>query len=69
MVTYLDHKVTVENMRNFSKFLMFKSKSDFGRKKIETGDLSLVRGRDRIYCYFLLFAELSPYHGLSSLYC
>jgi hypothetical protein len=47
---------------------MFKSKSDFGRKKIETGDLSLVRGRDRIYCYFLLLAELSPYHGLSSLY-
>jgi hypothetical protein len=50
-------------------FLMFKSKSDFGHKSSETGDLSQLRGPDRLYCYFPLFAELSPYHGLSSLYC
>jgi hypothetical protein len=39
-------------MRNFSTFLMFKSKSDFGLKGSETGDVSLLHGQDRIYCYF-----------------
>jgi hypothetical protein len=48
---------------------MFKSKSNFGCKGSETGYLSQLRGQDMIYCYFPLFAELSPYHGLSSLYC
>jgi hypothetical protein len=41
--------------------LMFKSKSDFGRKDSETGNLSQLHGQDRIYGYFSLFAELSPY--------
>jgi hypothetical protein len=49
--------------------LMFKSKSDFSRKDSETGNLSQLHGQDRIYDYFSLFAELSPYHCLSSLYC
>jgi hypothetical protein len=34
--------------------LMFKYKSDFGRKGIETGNLSQLRGQDRIYCYIPL---------------
>jgi hypothetical protein len=50
-------------------FLMFKTKPDFGRKGSETGNLSQLRGQDRIYCYFLLFDESSPYHCLSSIYC
>jgi hypothetical protein len=61
--------VTVGKPRNFYTSLMFKSKSDFGRKGSEAGKLSQLRGKDRIYCYFSLFAELSPYHCLSLLYC
>jgi hypothetical protein len=33
---------------------MLKSKSDFGRKGSETGNLSWLRGQDNIYRYFPL---------------
>jgi hypothetical protein len=49
--------------------LMFRSKSDFGRKGSRTCILSQLPNWDRIYRYFPLFAELSPYHYLSLPYC
>jgi hypothetical protein len=44
---------------------MLRSKSDFGRKGSRNGSLGQLHDWDRTYRYFLLFAELSPYHCLS----
>jgi hypothetical protein len=35
-------------------YLMFKSKSDFGRSGSETGNLSWLHGQNSIYRYFPL---------------
>jgi hypothetical protein len=45
--------------------LLLRCKSDFGRKGSRTGSLSQLHDWDRTYRYFLLFAELSPYHCLN----
>jgi hypothetical protein len=44
---------------------MLRSKSDSGRKVSRTGSLSQLHDWEGTYCYFPLFAELSPYHCLS----
>jgi hypothetical protein len=61
----MECKEPLESRETFLHFSCLSPSQILVIRAAKTGDLCQLRSQDRIYCYFPLFAELSPYHDLS----